>query len=594
MMGCVVAAHQTPSLVSTPVKGPDVSQKEYTFQPNDENGYTPVDRASISKLPRRGAVAKALARNLPIAPLKDRDAVKFLQQTLIELGLMDAKAIRFAAGNYGERTTTAVSEIQASLGRGQTGQYDNAVRAYLLEGLSKVRDAPSDLCASSNTVHTVAEQPTDCTATLNYTDQHGGLVPRHTQIRDARPLQEIGELSLNAYGFSLAKEETILSSDDFYYNKGLIQTVYYKETEELIKRELGADRVFVLSHQVRNCQKANEREINAFADGSNVHSYATVVHTDFTGSKSAEKFYRAAGIPTGVKVRYVLLNTWRNIHEHEPVYNNPLACLDASSIANEDLVRVDELLKPGAACQDYEGSVQAHRECAEQYRLTAHGAQQHQWFYFPHMTKREILLFKQFDSDPVQPARFTFHSSFIDGSIQAELPPRESVETRSMAIFIEEEPDIRKELAPKIILQREPTYTLQSRLAARAARGLLASEEVDRIADYAALQNIPDENVLQQLARELKQNGGDNTRGLPSSPLYTSVRSEAVMQLQFVLIELGLMDAYAIKYGAGMFGPETTAAVKHIQKYLRVSSSGAYNDAVRAQLLKMLKAAETP
>merc|ERR1712070_935071 len=108
-------------------------------------------------------------------------------------------------------------------------------------------------------------------------------------------------------------------------------------------------------------------------------------------------------------------------------------------------------------------------------------------------------------------------------------------------------------------------YTLQSRLAARAARGLLSANDVENIADWAALQNISDEKVLQQLVVELKQNKGDNTRGVPACPLYPNSRSQAVMQLQFVLIELGLMDSYAIKYDAGTFGPETSAAVKHIQ-----------------------------
>jgi hypothetical protein len=389
----------------------------------------------------------------------------------------------------------------------------------------------------------------------------------------------------------LTQHETILSTDDFYYNKGLIQTVYYKETEELIKRELGADRVFVFSHQVRNDKRANERELNAFSDHCNVHSYASVVHTDFTGSKSAEKFYRIGGVPAGVKVRYVLLNSWRNINEHEPVYNNPLACLDASCVVQEELVRVDELLKPGAACKDYDGSVQAHRECAEQYRLTAEKAQQHRWFYYPHMTNREVLLFKQFDSDPEQPARFTFHSSFNDAGVQANLPRRESIETRAVAIFIQEDCSIKKELAPKMSLEREPMFTLQSRLAARAARGLLAAGEVERIADSAALRNIPDEKVLQQLVMELQQNKGDNTKGVPGAPLYPNMSSQAVLQLQLILIELGLMDAYPIKYDAGVFGPETAAAVKHIQKYLKVPANGVYDAQVRTQLLKMLMAA---
>lgn len=569
----------------------------------DGNGYTPIDRNGLRKLPNRGAVARALAKHLPAVPLQDRDGVKFLQQALIELGLMDAKAIRFAAGNYGQRTTTAVAEIQASLGRRPDGNYDEAVRSHLLELLGKVRDAPSDrasagcglLAAIRGTAKTpvaLCEAPTDCIATLNYTDLATSQpVPQQMLIRDARPLQERGQLSLGSHGFSLTQQETLLSNDDFYFNKGLIQTVYYAETEELIKRELGADRVFVLAHQARNSGRAAGvgTSLNAFAEGSNVASYASVIHTDFTGSKSAEKFYRAAAnIPEGVKVRFVLLNTWRNISEVDPVYNNALACCDASSISKDELVRVDELLKPGAACQDYDGSVQAHRECAEQYRLTAEHAERHQWYYFPHMRKNEVLMFKQFDSDPTQTSRFTFHTSFVDENVKADLPPRESIETRAMAIFIDEEPTVKRAVLSKMVLEREPLFTLQSRLAARASRGLLDPKEVEKIADWAALENARDDDVLRRLSKEVRQRGGSNTVGLPIQKLYSGCRGEAVMQLQLVLIELGIMDAYAIKRGAGMFGEETTAAVKHIQKYLRLPADGAYDDAIRAQLLKML------
>merc|ERR1711998_736208 len=78
-----------------------------------------------------------------------------------------------------------------------------------------------------------------------------------------------------------------------------------------------------------------------------VSSYASKVHTDFTGSKSAEKFSRAAGIPEGLKVRYVLVNAWTNISETHPVYNQPLALLDSTSITDQEMVRVNEHLKRG-------------------------------------------------------------------------------------------------------------------------------------------------------------------------------------------------------------------------------------------------------
>merc|ERR1712137_865872 len=99
------------------------------------------------------------------------------------------------------------------------------------------------------------------------------------------------------------------------------------------------------------------------------------------------------------------------------------------------MVRVNEQLKHGAHCQFRDGMTTT--DCAEQYRLTPNRADEHQWYYYPHMRSNELLLFKQFDSDPGRTSRFTFHSSFSDPDISPHLPRRESVEVRAMAIFIE-------------------------------------------------------------------------------------------------------------------------------------------------------------
>merc|ERR1712086_1058603 len=130
---------------------------------------------------------------------------------------------------------------------------------------------------------------------------------------------------------------------------------------------------------------------------------------------------------------------------------------------------------------------------------------------YPHMTKDEVLLFKQFDSDPQRSSRFTFHSSFTDPTVRSNLPARESIEIRAMAIFIEEDPSVKRAVATNITLERQPVFTLQSRLAARAARGLMNSSEVERIADWAALRNIPDDVVLQLLSKD--QSHGSNAQG---------------------------------------------------------------------------------
>jgi len=83
-------------------------------------------------------VITALIQGLPNAPLSvsDRESVRVLQHVLIKLGKMVPEAIRLASGRYGRFTTTAVADIQRSLGITPTGIYDEAVRAQLLKELT--------------------------------------------------------------------------------------------------------------------------------------------------------------------------------------------------------------------------------------------------------------------------------------------------------------------------------------------------------------------------------------------------------------------------------------------------------------------------
>jgi len=565
---------------------------------------------------RSPAVFTALAKGLPAPPLAhdDRASVRFLQQILIELGRMAPGAIRFASGFYGQFTAAAVADIQRSLGLAPTGEFDEAVRAQLLKELTAASGstaASGGGAASLPAQQPIAPQPSDTYATLNYTnpaDPHGGPVPRTSLIKDARPLQNAGSLTFESNGFALVDHQTVLNKDDFYKGRGLIESVYFKEMEQLIQQSLGADRVFALASQVRNSTKATElnpSELNPFEEKTptmgkaaaqwapaQVSSYASKVHTDFTGSKSAEKFYRAAGIPEGTKVRFCLINAWRNISETDPVYNNPLALLDSTAVTEGEMVRVNEQLKHGARCQFRDGM--STNDCAEQYRLSAERAGEHEWYYYPHMRKDEVLLFKQFDSDPSRPSRFTFHSSFHDPAVPAHLPKRESVEVRAMAIFIEEPPDVKAAVAASLALRRQPAYTLQGRLAARAARGLLSPAEVERLADTAALLNLPDEAVLQQLSEQARQRGERNSRGLPEAPLSRGAYSEAVRQLQLVLVELGILDYSVIKYEAGAYDDATAAGVAALQKSLGTVPSGVFDKAIRSHLLRLLDAPGAP
>ena len=59
----------------------------------------------------------------------------------------------------------------------------------------------------------------------------------------------------------------------------------------------------------------------------------------------------------------------------------------------------------------------------------------HEWYWFPRMTRNEALVFKVFDSDAGKPSRFTAHSAFDDPATPADAPARESIETRTFAFW---------------------------------------------------------------------------------------------------------------------------------------------------------------
>ncbi|MGH8309979.1 MAG: CmcJ/NvfI family oxidoreductase, partial [Steroidobacteraceae bacterium] len=63
----------------------------------------------------------------------------------------------------------------------------------------------------------------------------------------------------------------------------------------------------------------------------------------------------------------------------------------------------------------------------------AHRAQ-HEWYYFPNMSRDEVLLLKGFDTDASR-ARFGAHTSFSDPNTPADALPRESIEARAFAFF---------------------------------------------------------------------------------------------------------------------------------------------------------------
>merc|ERR1711959_713732 len=83
---------------------------------------------------------------LPEAPLAmgaRGPGVTQLQHALIGLGLMNESAIRYRAGVYGPRTSSAIAELQQALGQEVSGEFDEKVRAHLLVLNSPLEEEPS-------------------------------------------------------------------------------------------------------------------------------------------------------------------------------------------------------------------------------------------------------------------------------------------------------------------------------------------------------------------------------------------------------------------------------------------------------------------
>jgi len=251
-----------------------------------------------------------------------------------------------------------------------------------------------------------------------------------TVISDARPAREANKMSLDTHGFTLEPQKTTLKTREFFCTEtGIVERVYYAEMKRAIKRATGCDEVVILEHIVRDAGAADPRgKKNPFAGGGNgINGYAGVVHTDFRADR-AHELARSKG--SGKKEmfssqrdrqRFMVVNTWRNISDDRPIYNNTLALCDGKTVT--DVLPCDVQHPNGKR--------------SEQYRLSPASADDHRWFYFPYMVKDELLIFKQFDSDPKARVRYCFHTAFNDPSIPADAPARQSIEVRALALFNE-------------------------------------------------------------------------------------------------------------------------------------------------------------
>jgi len=236
--------------------------------------------------------------------------------------------------------------------------------------------------------------------------REGTIESRPMPMENGRPMAASFKLEVN--GFVFVEHKTAMKS---FFDEQELKAVYYREVEELIKRESGATRVVLFDHTLRSGDQA-EREARL------IREPVVSAHNDYTEWSGPQRVRDLLPDEADelLKKRFAIIQVWRAINK--PIESNPLAMVDAHTIAFEDLL-VAERRYPTRVGQTY--------------RLAYNPA--HRWIYFPKMTRDEALVFKVYDSSKDGRARFTAHTSFTDPATPPGAAPRQSIEARALAFF---------------------------------------------------------------------------------------------------------------------------------------------------------------
>jgi hypothetical protein len=231
------------------------------------------------------------------------------------------------------------------------------------------------------------------------------MLPTPVLIRDAR-VEPIAP-TLDRNGFELVNHRSGLfdfSDDD------LIRDLYYPETELLLMRATGADRVVIFDHAKRldapNAGPAGVPPVRGVHCDQTFESGPRRVRDHLPADEAEERLRR----------RCAIINVWRPIGG--PVLTAPLAVCDARSIAADDLVPT---------------SFVSPEKTGEVFLFKPNDA--HRWFYYSRMRPDEALLIKIFDSLTDGTARLSAHTAFDDPATAEDAPPRRSIEVRALVFW---------------------------------------------------------------------------------------------------------------------------------------------------------------
>ena len=234
----------------------------------------------------------------------------------------------------------------------------------------------------------------------------GSPDPHRVTIHNGRP--HARDFVLERHGFHFVGHDTKVKE---FYDEDEIRRVYYPEMEALIKAETGAKRVVVFDHTLRTADEVDR-------EARKIREPVQRAHNDYTEWSGPQRVRDL--LPDEAeelfKRRFAIVQVWRPFRH--PIETFPLAICDAKSVAFSDFI-LSERRYPNRIGQTY----------AVKYNPA------HRWFWFPRQQRNEAIVFKVYDSEKDDRARWTAHTAFTDPTSPPNARPRESIEIRTLAFF---------------------------------------------------------------------------------------------------------------------------------------------------------------
>jgi hypothetical protein len=236
-------------------------------------------------------------------------------------------------------------------------------------------------------------------------------------VRDGRPVQD--SFRLDVQGFEIADHRSTVAD---FTDPPQLADVYIPEVCRFVRERLGADQVLSRGWELRRSVAPGEHGAQPPAAGVHV-DYAP----DHVPGMVARAYARSFPGGPGFR-RAVVTSTWRVFSP--PPQDWPLALCDFRTLGEEDGAATTAYFVD-ALPDDPFGPVEHLKPVGSSWKVRHNPA--HEWWWFPGMTRDEVLLIKLGDTERGG-AWAAPHTAFRDPAADGAVP-RHSIEVRTFAYF---------------------------------------------------------------------------------------------------------------------------------------------------------------